>query len=186
MSNELQKRQGNLPARLENKIQRWRENHALPVATQGMREHLVPPSRSATQPAGRFIRGEVIWLPRLCALHGKGWVASYIGGADGQLAFMETIRMPERLWRQNEGNTAGRAVEIGDRSKEECPWCGATYRHWGGPVKCNGCGARACFGRTTDDDYFRCYCGKEGKLRPTHSPEFGFAPTLRHGGQAGQ
>lgn len=184
MSGELQKWNGNLPASLESKIQRWRKNHVLPAVTQPLREELAPQTHTVTRPAGKFRPGEVIWLPRLCALYGEGWVASYIAGADGRLSFMEAIRMPERLWRQHEGDTLKREVEVDDQSKEECPWCGATYRHWSSPVHCSGCGNRVCFGRTTADDYFRCYCGSEGKLRERRSPQFGFTPALRHGVQA--
>jgi hypothetical protein len=182
MSGEIQKWQGGLPDRLETRIQKWREKQTLEIATQHRREPVVQQSHAIIQGVTKGQPGEVVWLPRKCAHHGKPWVAAYIRDVNGQFVFMETIRMTESLWRQNSGNTVGQVVDIRDRSREECPWCGATYRHWGTPVSCT-CGAKVCYGRTTGDDYFRCYCGKEGKLKPGGPPEVGFAPTLRRGDQ---
>jgi hypothetical protein len=130
--------------------------------------------------------GAVIWLPRVCSVEGEGWVYSYIGEADGRFSPGEGIRMPKTRWQLFKRNALLNVVDVGDRSHEECPWCGASCRGWAGPVLCSKCHARVCFGRTTADDYFRCHpnCGSEGQLTRTLAKEFGFTPSLHRGGQA--
>ena len=127
--------------------------------------------------------GEVLWLPRLCALLEKGWVHSYITDGCGRFSPGESIRMPEERWRHFRQNQTLRAVDIGDTSQEECAWCGATCRGWNGPVFCTQCHTLVCFGRTTIDDYFHCRpsCGKEGQLHGIRREEFGFVPALHCG-----
>lgn len=178
-------RGGNLPAELETKIERWRQRRA-EGALEVRRENPMP-YRKESPSIAPGAPGEVIWLPRVCALHDEGWIASYIRGANGLFTPVETIRMTGSLWRQHQGSAATRIVDVGDRSQEECPWCGATYRGWAGPVSCSRCRAKVCLGRTTADDYFRCRpsCGGEGKLRPTEAQEIGFTPALFRRGNAG-
>lgn len=177
-------RGNNLPAQLENRIERWRQRReAEGLQTQG---RPISPQRAAPAIAAAGT-SEVIWLPRVCALTEEGWIASYIREAHAGFTLVETIRMTASLWRQYEGNAAARIVDVGDRSRETCPRCGATYRGWSGPVSCTRCRAKVCFGRTTADDYFRCRpsCGGEGKLKPTDAQEIGFSPSLPRRGNAG-
>ena len=128
--------------------------------------------------------GAVIWLPRVCAIAAEGWVHSYISEAYGRFSPGEAIRMPNTRWQLFKRNAVLNVVDVGDRSHEECAWCGASCRGWAGPVLCSKCHARVCFGRTTADDYFRCHpdCRGEGQLTRTLAKEFGFAPTLHCGG----
>jgi hypothetical protein len=130
--------------------------------------------------------GEVLWLPRLCAVTREGWVHSYISDGRGRFSPGESIRMPEMRWQQFKRNAVLNVVDVGDMSHEECPWCGATCRGWNGPVLCTACRALVCFGRTTANDCFHCHpgCGKEGQLVPTERKEFGFVPALHGGGHS--
>ena len=186
MGNEIQKWRGNVPATLETRIAEWRKSRAIeirrepPPVNDAYRISRTQPT--SVEPAGR---GEPTWLPRLCAVHGKGWVASYIRDSRGGLTFGEPLPMPERLWDLHKNAATPRIVHIPDLSREYCPWCGATYRHWNGPVNCSGCGAKVCFGRTTADDYFHCYCGAHGQLQRVNAQEFGFTPSLYKPGRAG-
>jgi hypothetical protein len=132
--------------------------------------------------------GELIWLPRVCAVTGEGWIAPYIRDARGRFEPGVTFRMPEMLWRQYKANAAARVVDVGNCGNEECAWCAATYRGWAGPVTCSVCHAKLCLGRTTADGYFRCRpgCRGEGQLVPVQGEQIGFAPSLFRGGHAGR
>jgi hypothetical protein len=197
MSGELEKWRGGLPASLETMIERWRgqrelvkfsQRHEAESAEQ-YREpqqqtanHVVQPVTSQlVVPPGAV--GELIWLPRLCAVTGEFWYASYIRNADRRFHFGETARLP-RHSAKNLSPDAARLSEFINCSRECCPCCGATYRGWSGPVYCH-CGSKVCFGRTTEDDYFRCCCGVEGQLHPVPFHEVGFTPTLHRRGQPG-
>jgi hypothetical protein len=187
MSGEIEKWRGNVPASLETRLAEWRQSRGTeirrepPPVSDNHRILRVRPT--SVQPV---VRGEPVWLPRLCAVHGKGWFASYIRNISGDYTFGETIRMTEHLWQQHKNNAEARIVHVFDLSREECPWCGATHRHWNGPVLCSGCGAKVCFGRTTADDYFHCFCGSHGQLRHINFQEFGFTPSLRPPDNAGR
>jgi hypothetical protein len=185
MSGEIQKWRGNVPASLETRIAEWRQRRGIGDGREK------PPAddtfvsfqrQTVVEPVGR---GVPIWLPRRCAVHGEGWVASYIQDSRGGLTFGETFKMTRSLWDQHKNNAMPRLVHVPDLSRETCPWCGATHRHWNGPVNCACCGAKVCFGRTTADDYFHCYCGAHGQLKPVNSQEFGFTPSLYKPGRAG-
>ena len=128
--------------------------------------------------------GEALWLPRLCAVTGEGWVHSYISDGRGTFSSGESIRMPEMRWLQFKRNAVLNVVDVGDMSHEECAWCGATCRGWDGPVLCTTCHALVCFGRTTANDYFHCHpgCGTEGRLVDRERKQFGFVPVLNRGG----
>src|SRR5262249_207924 len=139
---------------------------------------ITPRSRASGSSLNITIR-DVVWVGRICALHVEPWVGVYAPDREGRLSLCETIRMTERLCHLNQADPPAFSVQLHGRHREECPWRGATYRDWGGPINCNTCGAKVCFGRTTADDYFRCYCGAEGPLRASSHPEIGFRPTLR-------
>jgi hypothetical protein len=151
---------------------------------------LPPPSRQELgldSPGGSntiLPPGEVLWLPRLCALTEEGWVQTYISDGRGVFKPGGSIRMPEQRWRQFRQSATLQAVSVGDMSQEECAWCGATCRGWNGPVFCTQCHALLCFGRTTITNYFYCRpsCGNEGQLQGRRRDEFGFMPALQCGG----
>jgi len=132
--------------------------------------------------------GELLWLPRVCAVTGEGWVHSYIYDGRGGFRPGEGVCMPKNRWRLYSQGVNLHAVDVGDMSDEECPYCGATCRGWNGPIHCTQCNALVCFGRTTADRYFHCRasCGAEGQLKADERQEFGFVPTLQRGGHPGR
>jgi hypothetical protein len=123
--------------------------------------------------------GEVIDLPRICAVHDRYYVARYIRDSKGQITFAQTIRMVESLRDQYEGSRNGiKTLSTGQLHDESCPWCGA---HGYGAVKCGKCHAEVCFGRTDTKDNFRCTdrCGGGGKMVAEDRIQKGLAPAIR-------
>jgi hypothetical protein len=186
MSGALEKWRGNLPVRLEDRIEEWRRRRA----EEGFQ----------TQPAMRLIgggtgplvhagtAGELVELLRVCAIEDRFWIARYVKTVDGRLSLGETVRITESLWRgRYKESESGRIIELGSRSDEECAWCGATCRGWNGPITCSTCHAKVCFGRTTADNYFHCRrsCTGHGQLRSTQTSEIAISPSARRPGNAG-
>jgi len=129
------------------------------------------------------ISGEVVDLPRMCAVHDKPYVARYVMSAGGRFHYAQTIKVTQDLWsEQYQGNENARSVPSTQLGDEGCPWCGAHSVGWIGPVICSKCGAKVCFGRTARN-YFRCRpsCNKEGYLRPVDGRENGLVPVQRTG-----
>jgi hypothetical protein len=132
--------------------------------------------------------GELWWAPRICSVTDGGWVHSYISDGRGGFRPGEGVCMPKNRWRLYKQSVNLYAVDFGDMSDEECPYCGATCRGWNGPVHCTDCNALVCFGRTTADGYFHCRdsCGASGQLKAVARQQFGFVPTLHRGGHPGR
>ena len=129
------------------------------------------------------ISGEVVDLPRMCAVHDKPYVARYIMGADGRFHYAQSIKVTQDLWsEQYEGNENARSFPAEQLGDESCPWCGAHSVGWIGPVNCTKCGAKVCFGRTAKN-YFRCRpsCNSAGKLVAFGGREQGVVPSCRKG-----
>ncbi len=53
------------------------------------------------------MNGEVVDLPRLCAVHDRYYIARYIRDSKGQITFAQTIRMVDSLREQYEGPRNG-------------------------------------------------------------------------------
>ncbi len=127
--------------------------------------------------------GDVVDLPRICAVHDKPYVARYIAGRDGRFHHAQTFRVTQDLWEgQYQGNENVRPFPSGDLGDEGCPWCGAHSMGWTGPVNCTRCGAKVCFGRTAKN-YFRCRpsCNEEGYLKACNVRQSGVVPVQRTG-----
>jgi hypothetical protein len=104
--------------------------------------------------------GDVVDLPRVCAVHDKPYDARYIMGADGRFRHAQTIQLTRALWRgQYEGNENRCVVDTADIDDESCAWCGA---HGRGGVLCPSCNAEVCRGRMAEK-YFRCRASCPGK-----------------------
>jgi len=123
--------------------------------------------------------GEIFDEPRVCAVHDKPYLVSYVRGANGLFAFSKTIKLtPEPRTGKSSGPGASMKTLPDDQidqngPKSECPWCGATSIPWQGRratcIHCgggDGCGAMVCVGRTTAEGFFRCRdsCGVSGPV----------------------
>jgi hypothetical protein len=125
------------------------------------------------------VNGEVIDLPRLCAVHDRYYVARYIRDSKGQITFAQTIRMVDSLRDQYEGPRNGIKTLLTSQLHDEyCPWCGA---HGYGAVKCGKCHAEVCFGRSDTKGNFRCTdrCGGHGKMVEQDWIQKGLVPGIR-------
>ena len=187
MSGELEKwNGGNLPARLENRIEQWRRRRSEDLVLQ-------PPHGTNIRPRGTNSlipseRGSVIDLPRVCAVHDQLWCARYIRQANGRFEYSLAVHASERL-RQIQyapDNASVLPVDF-NTGVEECPWCGAFTRDGSsGSPFCYRCKARVCYGRTTRSGYIYCRasCSGEGQLIHCDEPEVGVVPELRRYGNA--
>jgi len=138
--------------------------------------------QSALSPAPSGTSGEVVDVPRECAVHGgKGYAARYIRGNDGRFRYAQSIRVTESLYLGQYADNANRqlvpASDIGD---ETCPWCGASGF---GSVRCGTCNREICYGKTTGK-YFRCRdsCGGQGTMVSEFRAHEGVTPGSPRGG----
>jgi hypothetical protein len=157
-------------------------------ARRAMREALVRLRRTSgilkthdAQPVVIPVRpqesGEIVDLPRVCAVHDRPYVARYIADGTGRFRHAQTIRITERLCEQYEANRGdARMVPSGDVGEETCPWCGASGP---GSVRCGLCRVEVCYGGSYGK-HFRCResCGAEGDLVPDDRAMRGVTPSL--------
>jgi hypothetical protein len=113
---------------------------------------------SALTCLGHPASGEIIELPRVCAMFDKPYIARYVRGADGLFRLLETAKF--------ENSTGKRSVpkkrvnlsssqKASDGPEERCSWCGVS----GAPVNCGQCEMWVCSGQLRKQngrDYFRC------------------------------
>lgn len=125
---------------------------------------------------GNGTPGEVLDLPRVCAIHDKPWSARYIRGRNGHFHYAQTVRVTEALYLSQyaECGNARQDLPVNDLGDETCPWCGASGF---GAVRCGGCKRDVCYGRTVSG-YFRCRpsCGHEGKIVRSNYRVAGISP----------
>jgi hypothetical protein len=122
--------------------------------------------------AGEIIAGQIVDVPRICAVHDKAYLASYVRGVNGLFQFSKTIK-PNSLPVGAGNSGAGpepETVKIDPDGPEEiCAWCGAGPGVVSGKryetILCNHCEAYICTGRTKDN-FFRCRksCGASGQI----------------------
>jgi hypothetical protein len=122
--------------------------------------------------------GEVVDLPRICAVHDKPYAARYITGADGRFHYSQTIRVTEGLYLDQYADSETRLYNV-DTADECCPWCGG---HGFGSVHCGTCDREICYGKT-NGRYFRCRdsCGGQGTMNIHDRPQAGITPSSRRG-----
>ncbi len=132
------------------------------------------------EPFGEGKPGEVVDLPRVCAIHDKPWAARYIRGRNGHFHHAQTLRVTEALYLSQYGESDRWEIPVSDVGDETCPWCGASGF---GAVRCGGCKHDVCYGRTVSG-YFRCRasCGGEGKIVRSHYRLLGQSPFSGSGG----
>ncbi|MGP0076174.1 MAG: hypothetical protein ACLPWF_29995 [Bryobacteraceae bacterium] len=146
-------------------------------------EGLGPPrqGQAALSPAPSPRGGEVVDVPRICALHNKPSAARYVAGSDGRFRYAQSIRVTESLYLgQYADNTNRQLVPASDIGDETCPWCGASGF---GSVRCGTCGKEICYGKTTGR-YFRCRdsCGGQGVMVSEDRRHEGVTPNSPRGG----
>ena len=147
---------------------------------------LQPPRRgqTAVSPAPSPRGGEVVDVPRRCAVHDiRTYAARYILGNDGRFHYAQTIKVTESLYLgQYADNPERRLVPASDIAEETCPWCGASGF---GAVRCGDCGLEICYGRTVGR-FFRCRpsCGGQGTMVSEPRSSEGVAPCMSRGGYA--
>ena len=126
--------------------------------------------------------GEVVDLPRICAVHDKPYAARYIADADGRFRYAQTIRVTEALYLEQYADAGGdvRLLHSHELGEEFCPWCGG---HGRGSVRCGTCGKEICHGKVVGR-YFRCResCGGEGTMSPQARTHTGVTPGPPHKG----
>lgn len=126
--------------------------------------------------------GEVLDLPRVCALHDKPYSARYIRGRNGHFHYAQTVRVTEALYLSQYAECGNTRQELpgDDLCDETCPWCGASGF---GAVRCGRCKTDICYGRTVSG-YFRCRssCGHEGKIVRSNHRLTGLRPFSGAGG----
>jgi len=140
--------------------------------------------QSALSPAPSGASGEVVDLPRVCAVHDKPYAARYVTGADGRFRYAQTIKVTEALYLEQYADSRNetRLVNSADLAEECCPWCGG---HGFGSVRCGTCAREICYGKTTGR-YFRCRdsCGGQGTMVTEFRTNEGVRPGSPRGGFA--
>lgn len=120
--------------------------------------------------------GEVVDLPRICALHDKPYAARYIAGDDGRFRYAQTIKVTDALYLEQYADRVGevRLLQGSELAEEFCPWCGG---HGRGSVCCGTCGKEICYGKSVGR-YFRCRdsCGGQGTMVPQARMHAGVTP----------
>lgn len=125
--------------------------------------------------------GQVVDLPRICAVHDKLYAARYIRGADGRFRHAQSIKVTDALYLgQYADNPHRTLVPAGDLADETCPWCGASGFS---SVRCGSCGKEICYGKTTGR-FFRCRasCPGQGNMVSKDRGHEGVTPSSRRGG----
>jgi hypothetical protein len=136
-----------------------------------------PRGRVQAPPALAPKGGDIVDLPRVCAVHDKPYAARYIAGADGRFHYSQTIRITESLYlEQYVDCSCQQHVQGNELAEEFCPWCGG---HGYVAVLCSRCRAEICYGKTVGR-YFRCResCGNEGTMRSEPRMHTGVTPGL--------
>jgi len=138
----------------------------------------------ALSPAPSPRGGEVVDLPRICAVHDRPYAARYVAGTDGRFRHAQTIGVTEALYlgQYADGLNPTRFLNSGDLGDETCPWCGASGF---GSVRCGTCNREICFGKTVGR-YFRCRdsCGGQGTMVSEFRAHEGVTPGSTRGGYA--
>jgi hypothetical protein len=82
-------------------------------------ERWIPRSRPVLSPQA----GEVLDLPRICAVHDKPYAARYIADADGRFRYAQTIRVTEALYLEQYADSVGqtRQLQGTELAEEFCP-----------------------------------------------------------------
>jgi hypothetical protein len=133
---------------------------------------VVMPQRTAELTTGP---GQIVDLPRVCAVHDRPYAARYIRGDDGRFHLGSMIAITEAIYmRQYAGNGNAGAVSSDAIGEETCPLCGA-FGH--GSVLCSDCKKEVCYGRTSGR-YFRCResCRGKGVMKPEKRVQHGVTP----------
>jgi hypothetical protein len=114
---------------------------------------------------------EIAEIPRVCALFDKNYAAIYQKGSNGLFRYQRSLRLTDEQASSNGGtHITLDAVDIDPNGPPECcAWCGAApqeaYGRQVNTVKCGGCHAFVCLGKTRDG-FFQCRpsCGCAGAL----------------------
>lgn len=120
--------------------------------------------------------GDVVDLPRICAVHDRPYAARYVIGADGRYRHAQTIKVTEALFLgQYAGNPHKAVVPCEATADETCPWCGASGF---GSIRCGVCHCEICYGRTAGL-FFRCRpsCPGQGNMVWISEPHEGVKPS---------
>lgn len=187
MSNALVKWRG--PAseagkRMDTALAKFRQTAGLQKRGQSGELRSTAGGQGLVSYAARYITGaggEVVDLPRICAVHDKPYAARYITGADGRFHYSQTIRVTEALFLEQYADSPSHAgLHSSELAEEYCPWCGG---HGFGSVRCGTCGKEICYGKTTGR-YFRCRdsCPGQGTIVTLSRMNEGLTPSSRRGG----
>jgi hypothetical protein len=177
----IEKWRGNLPGDpLERKIAKWRRQHGRQAPAPP--QHATPPPSvtAPTIPVFSGGHGEPIDLLRRCAVHkGAFWFARYVW-QNGRPKYVGSFAHEPEHQQQHAPENARQASNNFEPAREQCGSC----RIWTpvgkiGSVFCTQCQSRVCFGRTSIDGYFMCWCGKESQLITANYPDGGIIPSLR-------
>jgi hypothetical protein len=122
-------------------------------------------------------------LPRVCAVHGRGYISRYVSDAKGCFHYAQSFRFKEHLGGQYEDSNVAK-VPNSQLADETCPWCGAVGF---GSINCGTCRMEICYGRTTAAGQFTCRdaCTGSGRLAPERRDMQGYVPGLRPPGAVG-
>ncbi len=139
-----------------------------------------PPPPVAAEPRKRVTEVD---LPRVCAVHGRGYISRYVSDAKGRFHYAQSFRFKEHFGDQYEDSTAA-TVPNDQLADEACPWCGAVGL---GSIKCGTCHMEICYGRTTAAGQFTCRdaCTGSGRLAPKNRDMQGYVPGMRPPGTVG-
>ena len=184
MTNEMVKWNGGSLVKL-SPVEKSRQARAAALALLRPRElETRPPVVAGPPPVALAKAGEIVDLPRICALHDRPYAARYIRDADGVFRRGPMIEVTEAIYlRQYAGSGVRRlAVPAGNIRfvEETCPWCGASGV---GAVLCGGCRHEICYGKMAAR-FFRCRpsCGWHGNMIWTVRGAEGVMPEQTHGG----
>jgi|SRR5579872_4145004 len=114
---------------------------------------------------------EIAEIPRVCAGFDKTYVAIYQRASNGLFRYQRSLRITDEQASGRGGTQITLdAVDIDPNGPPECcAWCGAAPQEAYGrqvtTVKCGGCQAFVCLGKTRDG-FFQCRpsCGCAGAL----------------------
>jgi hypothetical protein len=136
-------------------------------------------AEQASRQPGRLGVSEIVEVPHVCAVFDKTYVAIYARRANELFRYQRSLRITDTE-DLGAGGTHVRLEDINidpNGPPECCAWCDAPPQEAYGKrlttVKCGGCHAFVCLGKTKDN-FFRCRpsCGCAGALSNTWvSPE---------------
>jgi hypothetical protein len=155
---------------MSNDLVRWKS----PANRRKIEAAVALARQRGAGPAPAPAAGQVVDVERVCAVHDKPFIASYVRGADGPLRFTKSFKVKAEAG--GNGSASGTSLQsIPPREfshegpGEICAWCGAGPGFLSGrrfsAVACSQCGGAVCVGRT-EDRFFRCRasCGGAGWL----------------------